>query len=144
MLEYSARFTPDREAGGFVVTFPDIPEAITQGDTEQQAIEYACDVLQMALATYMRRGLEVPTPRKLRGKNYRTISLPALAEAKLSLYVALHQAGLSKADLARRLRCRKSEVDGLLDPGRPSALEVIEAALRVVGKRLVLSLEDAA
>ncbi len=119
MLEYSARFTPDREIGGFVVTFPDIPEAITQGDTEQEATEYACDVLQMALATYLQRGMDVPMPRRLRGKNYRIISLPALTEAKLSLYVAMRRAGLSSAVLARRLRRRKSEIDRLLDLGHP-------------------------
>ena len=144
MLEYSARFTPDRKAGGFVVTFPDVPEANTQGETEQEAIDYARDVLQMALATYMERGMDVPMPRRLRGKNYRTISLPALTEAKLSLYMAMRQAGLSNVELARRLRSRKSDVDRLLDPGHPSALDEIEAALKAVGKRLVLSLRDAA
>jgi len=144
MLEYSARFTPDRAAGGFVVTFPDVPEAITQGDSEEEAIEYARDVLQMALATYMERGMDVPSPRRLRGKNYRTISLPALTEAKLSLYMAMRQASLSSADLARRLHSRKSDVDRLLDPEHPSALGEIERALKAVGKRLVLSLKDAA
>lgn len=144
MLEYSARFTPDREAGGFVVTFPDVPEAITQGDTEQEAVDYARDVLQMALGTYMERGMDVPTPRRRRGKNYRTISLPALTEAKLSLYVAMRRAGLSSADLARRLHSPKSHVDRLLDLGDSSALDDIEAALKLVGKRLVLSLSDAA
>lgn len=144
MLEYPARFTPDRDAGGFVVTFPDIPEAITQGDSEQEAIDCACDVLQMALATYVERGIDVPAPRKLRGKHWRTVPLPALTEAKLSLYMAMRHVGVSKADLARRLRCRKPEVDRLLDPEHPSALDEIEAALKAVGKRLVLSLRDAA
>jgi antitoxin HicB len=144
MLEYSARFTPDREAGGFVVTFPDVPEAITQGDSEQEAMEYARDVLQMALATYMERGRDVPVPRKLRGKHYRTIPLPARTEAKLSLYAAMRKAGLSSAGLARRLHSRKSDVDRLLDPGHASTLDELEAALKAVGKRLVLSLKDAA
>lgn len=144
MPEYCARFTPDREAGGFVVTFPDIPEAITQGDTEQEASEYARNVLQMARATYMKEEMDVPMPRRLRGKKYRTISLPALTEAKLSLYMAMRQASQSNVDLARRLRSRKSHVDRLLDPGHPSALDDIEAALKAVGKRLVLSLKDAA
>ena len=143
MLEYSARFTPDRDAGGFVVTFPDVPEAITQGDSEEEALEYARDVLQMALAAYMERGMDVPIPRRLRGKHYRTISLPALTEAKLSLYAAMREAGLSSADLARRLHSRKSEVDRLLDPAHSSALDELEAALKAVGKRLVLNLKDA-
>ena len=36
-LSYPAILTPDLEEGGFVVTFPDLPEAITQGDTLKQA-----------------------------------------------------------------------------------------------------------
>jgi len=144
MLEYSARFTPDREAGGFVVTFPDIPEAITQGDTEQEAMDCARDVLQLALATYLDRGMDIPAPRRLRGKRYRSVSVPALTEAKVSLYAAMREASLSRADLARRLRCRKSDVDRLLDPEHPSPLDEIEAALNAVGKRLILSFRDAA
>jgi len=144
MLEYSARFTPDREAGGFVVTFPDIPEAITQGDTEQEAMDYARDVLQLALAAYLDRGMDIPVPRKLRGKRCRSVSVPTLTEAKVSLYTAMREAGLSRAGLARRLRCRKSDVDRLLDPEHPSPLNEIEAALNAVGKRLILSFRDAA
>ncbi|WP_238329470.1 type II toxin-antitoxin system HicB family antitoxin [Mannheimia haemolytica] len=36
---YPALFTPAEE-GGFVVTFPDLPEAITQGDTFEEAMEW--------------------------------------------------------------------------------------------------------
>ena len=33
--QYPARFIPDKKAGDFVVTSPDVPEAITQGETEK-------------------------------------------------------------------------------------------------------------
>ncbi len=144
MLEYSALFEPDREAGGYVVTFADISEAITQGDTEEEAMENAADVLALALATYMDRERSIPIPRRLRGKHYRTVRLPVLSEAKISLYIAMRGAGVRRAELARQLRCAKSEVDRLLDLGHASRLDQIENALRVLGKRLVLSLEDAA
>ncbi|WP_222427196.1 type II toxin-antitoxin system HicB family antitoxin [Hyella patelloides] len=39
---FPAILTPDND-GGFVVTFRDLPEAITQGDTEQQALIEATD-----------------------------------------------------------------------------------------------------
>ena len=35
---YPARFTPDKD-GGFVVTFPDVPEAITQGDEVRRLLD---------------------------------------------------------------------------------------------------------
>jgi antitoxin HicB len=56
----------------------------------------------------------------------------------------MRQAGVRAADLARRLNCQKSQIDRLLDLGRPSRLDEIEQALRILGKRLVLNLEDAA
>jgi len=144
MLEYSALFTPDPEAGGFVVTFPDLPEAITEGATEAEAMLYAADAVATSLSVYMDRGMDIPTPRKVSGRNYRRIRIPALSEAKISLYVAMRQAGVRAAGLARRLNCRKSQIDRLLDLSHPSPLDQIEQALRVLGKRLVLNLEDAA
>ena len=144
MLEYAARFEADRKAGGFVVTFPDIPEAITQGDTAEEALEYAEDALLTCLEEYMRRGMGIPVPRKFRQRNVRAVHLPALAEAKVGLYTAMRRAGTRKADLARKLRCSKSEVDRLLDLRHSSRLDLIERALAVLGKRLVLGLQDAA
>jgi len=144
MLEYSALFTPDPEAGGFVVTFPDLPEAITEGATEEEAMLYAADAVATSLSVYVDRGMDIPTPRKVSGRNYRRIRIPALSEAKISLSVAMRQAGVRAAGLARRLNCRKSQIDRLLDLGHPSPLDQIEQALRVLGKRLVLNLEDAA
>ena len=40
MLQYPARSSPDEIDGGFVETFPDVPEAITQGETLEEANEY--------------------------------------------------------------------------------------------------------
>jgi len=48
--------------GGFVVTFPDVPEAITQGEDEDEALLRAVDALETALSFYIddRRPLPVP------------------------------------------------------------------------------------
>lgn len=48
-LTFYATFTPDTESGGYVVQFDDLPEAITQGDTLEEAIENAKDCLKEAL-----------------------------------------------------------------------------------------------
>jgi antitoxin HicB len=144
MPECPALFDPDPLTGGFVVTFPDLPEAITEGDTEREAIQNAADVVALCLAEYMKRKRDIPAPRKARGRNYRTVRLPALTEAKISLYMAMRQAGMRKADLARKLPCQKSEIDRLLNLTHSSRLDQIERALKALGKRLALTLEDAA
>ncbi len=60
-MQYPALFTPAKE-GGYVVTFRDIPEAITQGDTLIEAIENAVDALMTAFEFYYEDGRSIPYP----------------------------------------------------------------------------------
>ena len=43
-MRYPAVFEPAEE-GGFVITFPDVYEAITQGDDEREGLDMAQDAL---------------------------------------------------------------------------------------------------
>jgi antitoxin HicB len=61
-LAYPATFTPDEVDGGFVVTFQDVPEAITQGDDLAGALVQASDALEEAIAGRIRRGDPIPEP----------------------------------------------------------------------------------
>jgi len=139
MIVYRAKF--DRAKDGIGVTFPDIPEAITCGFSEAQAVEYAVDALVTAIGEYIKRQPEIPRPRA-HTKGTRPIALPTLAEAKIRLYEAMRQAGVRKADLARRMGLQKSQVDRLLDLRHRSRLDQIEAALAKLHKRLVVNVED--
>lgn len=49
------------EDGGFWVSFPDIPECLTQGDDMQQAYEMAVEALGLSLTTMEEDGEEIPT-----------------------------------------------------------------------------------
>ncbi|MGO4881716.1 MAG: type II toxin-antitoxin system HicB family antitoxin [Bryobacteraceae bacterium] len=141
MLAYPARFAP--EGRGFVVTFPDIPEAITDGDSEEEAMQFAVDAIETMLSEYIKRRREIPRPGKPRGKYARLVVLPLLSEAKIHLYKAMQQAGVRKADLARRVKWQKSQVDRLLDLTHRSRLDQIEEALAALDKRLAVQIEDA-
>lgn len=48
------------EEGGFWVTFPDIPECMTQGDDMNQAYEMAFDALGLAITSRIEEGEEMP------------------------------------------------------------------------------------
>ena len=142
MLAYPALFEP--EGKGFVVTFPDIPEAITEGNSAAEAMEYAVDALQTILSEYINRRLEIPQPKRARGRNVRLVDLPALVEAKIGLYRSMRSMNVRKADLARRIGWQKSQVDRLLDLKHASRLDQIETALKALDKRLTIQVEDAA
>ncbi|MEI9812066.1 MAG: type II toxin-antitoxin system HicB family antitoxin [Acidobacteriota bacterium] len=92
MLKYQALFEPAEE-GGFVVTFPDVEPAITQGDTEEEATLMAADVLTLAIEHYIDKGLPLPKAKTHRGPHYRWIRLPAIASAKAELHNAFLESG---------------------------------------------------
>jgi antitoxin HicB len=142
-MEYPAKFTRDRTAGGFVVTFPDVPEAITQGDTIEEAMAMASDALELALTFYTEEWRDLPVASELR-RSMRMVRVPALSEMKFRLYTALRAAGIRKIDLARRMKCSPSQIDRLLDITHHSKLDQIETAFAAIGKRLAIEVLDAA
>jgi len=142
-MEYPAKFTRDKMAGGFVVTFPDVPEAITQGDTLEEAMAMASEALELALTFYTEKWQDLPVASEL-GRGMRVVRVPALSEAKFRLYAALRAAGIRKIDLARRMKCSPSQVDRLLDITHHSKLDQIERAFAAIGKRLAIEVLDAA
>lgn len=140
---YPAILTPDVKDGGFVVTFVDLPEAITQGDTMEGALREAADCLEEAFANRIVTGLSIPPPSRLE-EGQHTVPVAALTAAKAALYIALQEAQISAAELAKRLQCEEKKVRRLLDPRHPSKLPRIEAALAAIGHRLIVSLQSAA
>lgn len=141
-FKYSAALTPD-EGGGYVVTFRDLPEIITQGDTTEEALEEAGDALEEAIAARIRLKEDIPVPSKPT-KGEMLVELPVETASKAALYYAIRESGLTKVQLATRLGCDEKEVRRLLDPRHPSKLPRIEAALNALGKKLVIGLDDAA
>ena len=142
-MEYPARFTPDKQKGGFVVTFPDVPEAITQGDTIEEAMAMASEALELALTFYTEQWKDLPRPTTAK-RGMRMVRVPALSDAKFKLYSALRAAGIRRIELARRLKCSPSQVDRLLHISHHSKLDQIEAAFAATGKRLDIEIQDAA
>jgi len=57
-------YSKARPEGGFVATFKDIPEAITQGETEAEALAAARDALETALDSTSKTNRAVPLPSK--------------------------------------------------------------------------------
>lgn len=128
--------------GGFTVTFPDVPEAISYGQTEAEAREMAEDALATALSLYTEDGRALPSPSSAHGRPIAVV--PALAAAKLALHEAMLEAKVSNVELARRLRVDEKAVRRLLDPLHRSHIGQVEAGLRALGKRLDVTARDAA
>jgi antitoxin HicB len=127
--------------GGYVVTLPDIGYGASQGDTLEEALHRAEDLLEEAILGMMANDEEVPSPSPARGRPI--AGLPALTAAKLELYRAMRAAGLSKRQLAARLNWTPSQVTRLFDGRHAARLDKVEAALAALGRRLVVTSEAA-
>lgn len=134
MYQYAATITPDNN-GTLLVKFPGVPEAITFGEDEEDALRRGAEALEAALSMYMSASRDIPAPAPRAAKG-RLIALPALSDAKISLYTAMRKAGVTKAELARRLGWGKVQAGRLLDLDHDSRMDQIEAAFRALGKRI--------
>ena len=143
MLAYAATLTPDEEDGGFVVTFRDVPEAITQGGTLDQALFNAADALTVALDGYVEAGWAFPKRSSTRASQH-LITLPALTAAKLELYRRMCETRTTRVAFAQMLGTDERAVRRLLAYKHRSHIGQIEAALAKLGKRLEISVRDAA
>ncbi|MCH8836097.1 MAG: type II toxin-antitoxin system HicB family antitoxin [Proteobacteria bacterium] len=142
MMHY--RVVLKRASNGTVVaTFPDVPEAHTVGNDEAQALARAPDALETALAIYVDERRDLPRPARPR-KGQRAVTLPPMAAAKLAIYQAMRDQGVTQVALARRLGRDPKDVRRLLDLMHRSRLDRLEAALAALGKRLVIEVRDAA
>ena len=142
MRAYPATLTPDPDAG-FTVTFRDVPEAITEGDTREEALLRAEDALESALAMYISAKEPLPASSDPQ-TGEEMVALSALGMAKTALYDAMREQGVGRAELARRLRWHLPQVSRLLDLRHASRMEHVETALAALGLRLVIDVARAA
>jgi len=140
-FRYPATLNPEPE-GGYTVRFRDFPEAITHGNDRADARLQAADCLEEAVANRIAAGLAIPAPSQPRRSTFIPLA-PAMA-AKAALYLAVREAGISNVALALQLSVDEKEVRRMLDPRHTTKLSRIQAALTVLGKRLVVGVEEAA
>jgi antitoxin HicB len=140
VFEYPIRFTRSRTIGekGYMVTFPDVPEAITEGDTAVEALANAVDALETALSFYVEEGKDLPRPSAARGR--RTIRPRLIGMLKLAIYTEMRAKKIRKVDLKKRIGATNAGIDRLLDLTHDSRLDQIEIALRALGKDVDLHL----
>ena len=135
MFDYPVTLTPDD--GTVLVTFADVPEAITFGADEDEALLQAVDALESALAFYVEDRKPLPVVSRAK-RGQRTVSPSALECAKLGVYQAMMTQGIKKSELARRLGWHMPQIDRLFDLRHASKFEQIESAANVLGKRIHL------
>ena len=140
MLGYRIKIEPD-DNGTLLVTCPALPEVTTFGDDEADAMRRAVGAIEEAIAARMADGEDVPEGHQ---RGPRLLRLPALTVLKVELYRQLRGAGMTRAELARRLGWKRESVDRLFRLDHASRLEQLEAAFAALGRAVSVSVHAAA
>lgn len=140
MFDYPVELKPDGDT--LLVTFPDVPEAMTFGADADEALRQAVDALETALSFYIDNRQPLPMPSAPNGRP--TVHPSGLESAKLGLYQAMLEHGIRKAELARRLGWHEPQVDRLFDLTHRSRFDQIEAAARALDLHVEVSVHPRA
>jgi antitoxin HicB len=135
MLAYPVTMTPDKKSGGFIVTFRDIPEAITQGETVEEALAMAAEALESAMDFYFEDKRAVPMPSAAK-RRQQVVELPISLSAKVLLLNEMIHQKVRPAELARRLHTTPQEVNRLTNLHHTSKIDGIAGAMKALGKTL--------
>ena len=132
-MKYPFMLTPD--GPGFMVTFPDIPEAISYGETKAQAIDLAYDCLITALDFYFDDMRHVPAPSTTKAGQH-TVDLPASVAIKIELLNEMVRQHVKQADLARLMNVSPTQVNRMVNLRQTTKVDTIDQAFRTLGKSL--------
>lgn len=140
MLRYRLHLEPD-DNGTVLVTSPDLP-IVTYGVGETEALHNAVDAIDTIIESMMRARDDIPMPlESASGDQF--YAVPLQTELKIRLHQALKAAGMTRADLVRRLGWNRESVDRLFRLAHQSKIEQIEQAFAALGKAVVIEVKDA-
>jgi antitoxin HicB len=142
IFSYPVILEPDDD-GRPVVSFPDLPGAITDGADEAEALREASDCLSEALATRIAHGETIPPASQAQPEQHLVSPDPTIA-LKAALYMAMYRRDMTVADLAELLGMGDwHQAARLIDPKRSSKLTRLAAALGALGCRITIAIEAA-
>ncbi len=138
---YPARFqrTGPEEV---VVSFRDLPECLTSGADDAEALLEAQDALEEAVAGRIDDDEPIPDPSSLL-PGERAVAVPAEMAAKAALALAFRASRMTRVALADHLGVDDKVVRRMLDPRHGTSVGRINDALRILGREVILEMRDA-
>ena len=143
MLAYWITLEPD-DNDTLLVRCPQLPIVVTYGETEDDAVSHAVDAIETALASMIDDGEDIARPEGGGHGRGAYVPVPLQTALKVHLYWALKETGITRAELARRLRWNRESVDRLFRLDHASRLSQIEAAFRALGRQVDIDVREAA
>ncbi|MCY3920131.1 MAG: type II toxin-antitoxin system HicB family antitoxin [Chloroflexi bacterium] len=129
--------------GEVVVSFRDLPECLTSGADEAEALREARDALEEAIAGRIDDGEPIPVP-SAPIEDEQPVAVPADMAAKAAFTLAFRESGLSRVELARRLGVDEKVVRRMLAPHHGTAASRLNEALGALGRELIVEVRELA
>ncbi len=138
-MVYNCRLIPDTDSEGFIVTFPDIPGVVTEGDTKDEALYNAWEALNGVLESMVSRGL--PLPEGKAGDDEHLFPINVESHIITAWELRKLRGDLPQSEIAKRLGLTYQAYQRLENPikGNPT-IKTLEKVAKVFGKRLVISM----
>jgi antitoxin HicB len=134
-MRYPVKITPDGKY--FLVRFPDVPGAITQGDSVEDALRHAPDALETVFMYIFGTGELIPLPSPLK-RGQKWVELPPTVAAKVLLHNEMIRQKVRPIELARRMQIPRQELTRVLNLKHNTKIDTTAQALNALGKRLEL------
>jgi predicted RNase H-like HicB family nuclease/DNA-binding XRE family transcriptional regulator len=134
-MEYYCKLT--EQDGMYIVEFPDLPEVLTYGDTQEEALRNAQDALNGAVASDVARGLNIPQP--VFYADLFPIELDPVTS--IALQLRFIRGSESQTDIASKLGLTYQAYQRLENPskGNPT-IKTLERVAAALGKKLEIRL----
>lgn len=139
---YQYTLIPHESEQGVFVECPLLPEFHASAESYDALQQEAIDAMETVFDMYVDEGRRIPDP-VAPNVGELALQLPTLTLAKLALWNAMCDQGLTKADLARRMGIQLQLVHRMVDFIHSSKIEQVERALLSLGKRLAVSVQEA-
>ena len=123
----------------YLVCFPDLEEAITEGETLKEALFNASEVLTLTLEGRMEEEMHIPKP----SEKIDAYLISPSARVQAALLVRFTKGKHTTSELARTLETSWASIARLEDPHHWPSLRQLEKLSAALGQRLIISLEPA-
>jgi antitoxin HicB len=131
--------------GTFMGTAPAFPEITTFGSSQPDVLLNGRNAIEEAIAARIVDGDDIPKPLiATKGRRGLYVEVPAMVFLKSALYMICRHNGVSRAELARRLKWHREQVDRLFRLDHKSHLDRLEAAFKAINVPLRFDLPFAA
>jgi antitoxin HicB len=134
-LTYGASITSDDES--FLVTFRDLSNVFTCGQTHEEAIFNAVEALDGVLLEMVSEDSAIPLPSELK-PDEEAISVSPEVAAPVMLHLLRKESGQTIADIAQTMEIKYQTYQRMETSGRYLTLKNLKRAARAIGATVEL------